>query len=271
MRQVKMNSKSIEKNIHGYPIRIFSFDCVDSTNRLLKNMASEGAPEGSVIIADMQTEGHGRLGRDFFSPSGTGLYMSILLRPQLSAQQSLLITTCAAVAAAEAIEKLSNKYAGIKWVNDIYIGGRKVCGILTEGSIEGDCLKYAVLGVGINLLHPDGGFPEDLRDSAGAVFSPGETTHTAEELRSMAVEYFLDSFLKYYSKLEQKEYLDAYRSRSIVYGKEITVIPPDTSPILAVAGNICDDFSLLIRFNDGSIQRLQAGEVSIKLEPSNIE
>ena len=144
---------------------------VTSTNTLLKQRSQSGAPHGLVIAAESQTSGRGRMGREFFSPDQTGVYFSILLRPTLSPSDALLITTCAAVACARALEKISGKTAQIKWVNDIYIDERKVCGILTEASFVQGKIDFAVLGIGINLYTPDNGFPADIKDKAGSLFT----------------------------------------------------------------------------------------------------
>ena len=143
---------------------------VTSTNTMLKERGSQGAKEGQVIIANMQTAGRGRIGRTFHSPSDTGIYMSILLRPtDLIPQDAVKITTLAAVCACEAIENVSGKSAAIKWVNDIFMDGLKVCGILTEAamSLESGNLDYVVLGIGLNAYEPEGGFPEESYNQSG--------------------------------------------------------------------------------------------------------
>ena len=140
------------------------FPVLPSTNDTVKALAAEGAPEGVVVLAEAQTAGKGRMRRQFFSPDGTGIYMSILLRPKLAAEDALFITTAAAAAVADAIEAATGENAGIKWVNDVYLRGLKVCGILTEGALgleEGN-LEYAVLGIGINAIAPQNGFPEEI-------------------------------------------------------------------------------------------------------------
>ena len=143
---------------------------VTSTNTLLKAQAEQGAPEGTVLIAESQTAGKGRLGRHFTSPPGTGIYFSLLLRPHCTAEKSLFITTTAAVAVCEAIEQVTGLNPQIKWVNDIYLNEKKVCGILTEASVdfENGGLNWAVLGIGINIAVPKEGFPEEIRSIAGA-------------------------------------------------------------------------------------------------------
>lgn len=145
---------------------------VTSTNTLLKVQAEQGAPEGTVLIAESQTAGKGRLGRHFTSPPGTGIYFSLLLRPRCTAEKSLFITTTAAVAVCEAIEQVTGLNPQIKWVNDVYLNEKKVCGILTEASVdfENGGLNWAVLGIGINIAVPEEGFPEEIRSIAGAIF-----------------------------------------------------------------------------------------------------
>lgn len=144
-----------------------------STNTLLREKARDGAKEGCTVIAGAQTSGRGRLGRNFYSPPDTGVYLSILLRPlSLAPSEAVAFTTMAAVAACEAIEKVSGRQAQIKWVNDIFMDGKKVSGILTEASLRPKSGKIdsIVLGIGINVYPPENGFPADLGQIAGSVF-----------------------------------------------------------------------------------------------------
>ena len=161
-------------------IQVFSE--LDSTNQYLKELAKEGAKAGTVIIANKQSAGRGRLGRSFFSPEGTGIYMSILLRPEMELQKSVRITSMAAVAVARAIERVSGIEAKIKWVNDIFLNGKKVCGILTESGINAitGTLEYAVLGIGINVGTIQ--FPEELKDIATSICNECNHTVTRTEL-----------------------------------------------------------------------------------------
>lgn len=146
----------------------------ESTNTLLREKANNGFPEGTVVLANTQTKGRGRRGRSFYSPADTGLYLSVLLRPDgMIPDQAVKITTMAAVAVCEAVEKISGKETWIKWVNDIYQEGRKISGILTEASIsmENGSVEYVILGIGVNVYPPKGGFPEDIRETAGSVLT----------------------------------------------------------------------------------------------------
>ncbi|MBR1765211.1 MAG: biotin--[Ruminococcus sp.] len=238
------------------------FKCVDSTNIRLRELAENGAPEGTAVIAGEQTKGRGRLGRSFYSPSDTGLYMSLLLRTEIPAQDAVLITTAAAVAAAEAIERVSGKKCGIKWVNDVYIGNRKVCGILTEASmsLESGGLEYAVLGIGINAYEPEGGFPEEIRDVAGAVFE----SRCADARCRLAGEV-LGRFMNYYRSLESRLFLDGYRSRLMWRGERISVISGKES-YPCVLEDVDDSCRLLVRTDSDERKTILSGEISIRKE-----
>lgn len=234
---------------------------VTSTNALIKTEAAKNAPEGRIIIAAEQTAGRGRFGRSFFSPTGSGLYISILLRPTLPVTAAVSVTAAAAAAVAEAIEKVADQKAEIKWVNDILVNGKKVCGILTEASldVESGALSYAVLGIGVNVYPPVGGFPADIKNKAGALSDTKQP-----RLKNRLAAEIITRFFSYYSSLAAKTYLDPYRSRCIVPGKNITVLSGDReTPAYAVM--IDDDCRLLVRYDDGSEEYLSSGEISIRL------
>jgi Biotin/lipoate A/B protein ligase family. len=172
-------------------------------------MASKGACEGTVIIASEQTQGRGRMGRTFFSPPSTGLYMSVILRPQLSLEDSLLITTGTAVAVAKAIETLTQKGVQIKWVNDLFMDGKKVCGILTEASlnVENGGLDYAVVGIGINVCTKD--FPNDLKDLAGSIF---DKKPQKGPVTSLLAAYVLNNLADIIENIADRTYLEEYKN-----------------------------------------------------------
>lgn len=245
---------------------------VTSTNELMKEEAKSAAPEGRVIIAFSQTHGKGRLGRTFFSPGGSGLYISVLLRPKMPAAKALMITAAAAVAVAEAVEKISGKAAGIKWVNDIYIDGRKLCGILTEASmnIEGGALDYAVLGVGINVYSPAGGFPDELKEKACCLLETeerGAKERIAAEVLTRFFKLYDDINLPAQSDSHPK-FLSEYKRRSVLTGKEVTVVRSGKEET-ALALSIDDDCRLIIRTAEGDLP-LSSGEVSVRLSPTDI-
>lgn len=234
------------------------FEEVTSTNDIIKNMARDGAPEWTVAVASSQSAGRGRMGRSFMSPTGTGLYMSVLLRPTFSADKSLYITTAAAAAVAKTIEKHTDKAAEIKWVNDIFVDGKKVCGILTEGQIgEGGRLKYAVLGIGVNLEAPRGGFG-DLESIAGALFENGGYDRERITLD------ILKSFAEYYKNLEAKPHYSDYVARDMLSGNTVNVLRAGEVVCEAKVHGIDESFALVIE-KDGKKEPLQSGEVSVKI------
>lgn len=246
--------------------RILEYDRVTSTNDLLKDLAQNGAREGTVIIASSQTGGRGRgVGRRFYSPEGSGLYMSLLLRPNGGAENSLGITTAAAVAVCRAIVRETGKEPKIKWVNDIIVDGKKVCGILTEAAFSsaGTGLDYAVLGIGINLFSPKEGFPEDIKDIAGALCDV-PVTDLRQRLARSVLEEFKDIYLGGMS-----DHMKAYRRFSCVIGREVRVYrspfaltaEPDA---IAYAYGIDDECRLLIRYPDGREEALFSGEISVR-------
>jgi len=235
---------------------------IDSTNIKVREMALEGESEGYTVISACQTLGRGRKGRSFFSPKDSGVYLSILLKPQnYTAKKAARITTMAAVAVCEAIEAISDKKAQIKWVNDIFVNGKKVCGILTEASfnLETGFLDYAVLGVGINVNYPKEGFPEELKNIAGAVFD-----EPCNDARNRIAAEFLNHFLYYYLSQEKKEYVLRYKERSLAIGRQVTVLSGNDK-IMATAVDIDDECHLIVRYEDGSEEALSSGEISIRL------
>ncbi len=234
--------------------------CVTSTNTIAKALAAEGARDGTVIIAGEQTEGKGRMGRSFYSPGSTGIYLSLILRPQLNLENSLLITTGTAVAVAKAIEKTAGVKAGIKWVNDIFVEGRKVCGILTEASInfENGGLEYAVVGIGVNVSTSN--FPDSIQGIAGSLF-----THKPEDqpVTSLLTAEILNQMAECMDSLADRKYLAEYRKRQIILGKHILVLKGNESRP-AKALDIDDQARLIVEYEDQTIETLSSGEVSIR-------
>lgn len=246
-----------EYTVGGF--RVSEFIELGSTNDYLKKLAAEGEPDGAVAIALSQSGGRGRLGRSFFSPE-SGLYMSVLLRRGIPVSLAHLITPLAAVAVSEALEKTGSERAGIKWVNDIYIGGRKVCGILTETHItsDGRSLDYAIIGIGINIKAPKGGFPDDIKYRAGAAFDdPDEGT------REQLADNILKSLERHLSRLGERAFVSAYRERSVLIGREVEIAEPSGS-ITARVIDIDGDCKLRVETPEG-VREIFAGEVSVRL------
>lgn len=237
---------------------------VDSTNAALRALAEQGAAEGTVVLAGAQSRGRGRYGRQFYSPAGTGVYLSILLRPAGDPQQAVLLTAAAAAAMCQAMEALGVENPQIKWVNDIFLQGKKVCGILSEASfsLETGAPEYVVVGAGINVYTPAGGFPPELADIAGAVWD----TPVPDGKNRLAAE-FLNRFWAMYRSGNPADFLEDYRRRSLVVGKPVTVLSGEARR-KALALGIDDRCRLRVRFEGGQEQALSYGEVSILPETS---
>ena len=232
----------------------------ESTNAAVREYAEQGMQEGFLLVAGEQTKGRGRYGRTFFSPQGTGVYFSLLLRPKgVLAQQGTGLTAMAAVAMCEAVKELSGKSTGIKWVNDIYVNGKKVCGILTEASmgLESGRLDYVILGAGVNVYPPETGFPESLIDKAGVVFDEMQ-----DDMKNRLIALFLENFGAYYLKQSEKSYIEKYKEYSLVTGKQIQVLSEYGKREAYVLG-IDDDCRLLVEYENGERATLSCGEISI--------
>ena len=238
-------------------LEIAALELAGSTNAVARELAREKRGQLAVIAA-RQTQGRGTNGRSFFSPGGTGLYMSALLRPAMSAEDALFLTAAAAVAVCEAAEELGSAPLGIKWVNDIMLGGKKVCGILTETSLAGSAVDYAVVGIGVNIAPPPEGFPGELEGVADAVFESAP-----EHARERLAAGILSRLLPLSESLSRASFLEEYRRRSVVVGRDIEVISPSGSKPARALG-IDSRCRLLVRYEDGGEEALLAGEVSIR-------
>lgn len=256
--KVKLNAKKLQKATSR--IKVYSFDTVDSTNEIAKDLAANGCDEGVVVCAERQTAGKGRLGRSFLSERG-GVYFSVVLRPQKEACDTLFITVAAAVAAARAIEHVSGNNCEIKWVNDIYINGKKVCGILTEGTFdESGNLNYAILGVGVNLFMPKNGFPKNL-PLANSVFNKDSKIVFKNRKKESFIAEFIKVFFEFCDNLSQKEFIEEYRQRSFLTGKEI-YYTKEGNTYKGVAVGIDDDANLIVKNGDKE-EKLSHGEIQI--------
>lgn len=255
-----LSTQSINKYLKS-DLDVTVLSSCTSTNDVLVDMAKQGAKHGTVVISTEQTKGKGRTGKSFYSPKDTGVYISILLRPDIPATESLFFTTSAAVATAKAIEDVSNKEAKIKWVNDVFIEGKKVCGILTEGSlnVETNKLDYAVVGIGINIIPPKGGFPKDIKKIATTVF---DKKADSKNKTSILIAHLLDYYMDYYKNPDN--YLEEYINRSCILGNMITV-SKGNNKFKAKAIDIDSKCRLKIENEYGEVVLLSYGEVSIDI------
>ena len=240
----------------GLHVRIV--EVCDSTNSALKRDAAS-LPADSVLIALTQTGGRGRLGRSFYSPPGHGLYISLLLRPALSQDDLTLLTPAAAVAVCRAVEGLFGVRARIKWVNDVYVREKKACGILTEAVFAPDGgLSHVVLGLGVNLTPPPGGFPAEISEIAGAVLT--EDRPGALPALAAAV---LTEFYSLYRALPARAFAQEYASRLLYVGRDVRIIRSETAAPARVLG-ADDRCRLLVRYPDGTEEALSGGEITLR-------
>lgn len=233
------------------------FRAVTSTNAILKEYARQDAPDHTVVVAEAQTEGRGRGEHSFFSPLGTGVYLSVLLRYGEKSFRPADITAAAGVAACEAIESISDRECKIKWMNDVYIEGKKVAGILAEsGRSDGNSYQkgaYVVVGVGFNLTHPEGDFPLEFRDRAGVIFDGTAPSLAREKL----VNAFVTSLRRILSRDSFSLY-GAYRDRLFILEERV-----EYGGRVATVSELLSDFRLQLTFDDGSVALLDSGEVSL--------
>lgn len=248
--------QSLKGAAKRYDISVF--ESVTSTNTLLKEMAEKGAADGTVVIAESQTAGKGRMGRSFFSPAGTGIYISVLVRSETEAEKAVLITARAAVAACRTIEKLTDKFPQIKWVNDIFSEGKKVGGILTEAAAVKEKIRYAVMGIGINVFVPAEGFPAEIKDTAGAICE-----ETITDLREKTAA----EFLNFFSSLSDYDIVfEEYKKRSLVLGRKAEIVNTATGSFYpATVLDIDPKCRLVIEDGNGEIKTLSSGEIRIKM------
>lgn len=227
---------------------------VDSTNSAAKRLAAGGAPHRTLVLAEKQTAGRGRRGRSFYSPAETGLYMSVLLRPNSTLQDALPVTAAAAVAVCRAAEALTGRRPGIKWVNDLFLDGRKISGILTEAisDFESGMAEAVIVGIGVNLRTTD--FPDELAGIAGSLH-PGQVTRNELAAR-IAAELF-----RLAEDLSSPSLMEEYRARSLILGKEIAFRQGDALR-RGRAAAIDNEGRLLVETDGGRIV-LKAGEVSV--------
>ncbi|MDF2616085.1 MAG: biotin-protein ligase [Sedimentibacter sp.] len=241
------------------PISVYKL--LPSTNTKAKEEAISNAVHGTVIFSDEQTSGRGRFGREFFSPADSGIYMSVILKPNLNVSSSVLVTTAAAVGVLKALDKFTDEKAQIKWVNDIFMNGKKVCGILTEAvtDFESGTVESIIVGIGLNVKTKKEDFPDELKDIAGSLFLKDAGT----SIRSQLAAEIINNILSISKDLENKEFLKIYKSRSLILGKQISYTK--NNKIEEGCAHDIDEFGrLVILKKDGKIEQLSSGEVSIK-------
>lgn len=237
------------KKLSGGKIEIY--EAIASTNDRAGLLAKDGCEDGFVVVAGTQTSGRGQKGRSFFCESGSGLYMSIVLRPDINPEESMKITAYAAVATAEAIESLAECDIKIKWVNDLYLNGKKLCGILTEGQAGGGRLRYAVVGIGVNTGKME--FPDELSGIATSVFNETGILISNDRLACEIIKRL---------KSADETYMERYRQRSCVIGKRVRIISGNRE-LEAEISDIDKNGFLVVKYGE-DVMTVNSGEVIMK-------
>jgi len=238
---------------------ILYFGETDSTNTRAKELADHGAPEGTVIVSEKQTDGRGRKGRNWFSPSREGIYVSLILRPGISPDEAPKTTLLTAVAVAEALISLTRLKVNIKWPNDILISGKKIAGILTEIKAEMDAIDYIIVGLGLNVNTPD--FPDDIREKATSILI--ETGAPFSRVR--VIKEYLKQYERYYKifgSIGFDPILARWKTLSNIIGQQITVESMGTEHTGQVQ-DIDKDGVLILKDNSGQYHRIFSGDVRL--------
>lgn len=256
-----LNTCFLGKNVEHFKV-------IGSTNDYAKKRAQEGCTEGTVVVADAQESGRGRLGRTWSSLDSKGIWMSVVLKPDLSPYDVQIITLAASVAVVSAIEKVTGIQSGIKWPNDVLLKGKKICGILTEMSSEMERVNYLILGIGLNVSQQKEDFPEELWDTATSIsMYLNDIKHTVTTFkRSDIIKSILSELEILYMEIcngKSCNILNKWRKYSVVIGKRIKVIYKN-SEIYGFAVDIMNDGRLIVHCDDGETREIISGEVSIR-------
>ncbi len=249
------------------------FNAIDSTNNHAKRLAFEGCEEGTVVTADIQTAGRGRLGRLWDSKGGRGIWMSVVLKPSVSPEDVQVITLGASVAVVKAIKNVTCMQAGIKWPNDIILGGKKVCGILTEMNCEIGRINFIVLGIGINVNHDIEDFPEELRNTAVSLKIHGSEASSQAPVfrRSDIIKNVLLELERIYSKInsettektEVKDIINEWKKFSVTIGSEVRFNIKGAG-YTGTAVDITGEGRLVVNCTDGTTREILSDEISIR-------
>ncbi len=240
---------------------ILYLDEVDSTNTAAKKEAENGAAHGTLVVSERQTGGKGRRGRVWDSPRGTGIFMTLILRPEMAPVHASMLTLVAALAVAGGIKECTGASSLIKWPNDIVMGGKKVCGILTEMSADPDCINYVAVGIGINVNREE--FPEEIREVAASIF-----TETGKKTkRSLLISAVMAAFERYYEifmkTADMSGLLEEYNGKLANCGRTVRVLDP-AGEYSGTAIGIDREGELLVEMEDRTVRRVLSGEVSVR-------
>lgn len=252
----RLSGNQIKELLGDADMPVYVFDALDSTNNEAKRRLAQNHAERFLVAAEEQTQGRGRRGREFFSPKNTGLYMTLVTTPKIQFEDALGITSYAALCVVNAIKKLTGKDAQIKWVNDVFLDGKKICGILTEAvsDFESGTVGAVLIGIGINLRQND--VPDDLKDIVGFLDCGGI-------IKNQLAAQIVNGLLQY--EAGNMDYIEEYKKRSLVLGRDIAYYKNNVR-FTGRAVDIDESGGLVVSLPEGSTETLKSGEISIQIE-----
>ena len=250
-------------NVNVVGSTLLCFDEMDSTNTYLKQLATSGTKDGTVVVADCQTAGRGRLSRQFQSPVGKGIYCSVLLRPIVPLERLSMVTALAGVAVCDAVERVCGVRPGLKWPNDPVLNRRKVCGILTELVSQFGEPPCVILGIGINVLQTETDFSPEVAEMATSLSMELGHPVSRPELTAALIEE-IDRLYDTLHSGDLSSYLAAYRKDCINIGKMVQLIQADGGRETVVAVDVDEQFELVVKTEDGTEKTVRTGEVSVR-------
>lgn len=257
------NQAALESALHTRWLgkNLIYLDEIDSTNTQVRRLADQGAPEGTVVVAEQQNAGKGRRGRSWVGPKGSGIWMSFLLRPEFAPEAASMLTLVAAMAVADGIREVCRLDCQIKWPNDIVADGKKLCGILTEMSSEMDSIHYVIVGIGINVGIRQ--FPEEIRETATSlVLCTGESVERAKLVDAVlrGWEHWYEVFLQ---TMDLEGLQESYNSQLVNMEREVKVLAPGGS-YTGISHGINKTGELIVELPDGELRNVMSGEVSVR-------
>lgn len=241
--------------------RTVYFDATDSTNVQAKRLAEAHAPHGTLVVSDRQDGGKGRRGRSWASPSGVGIWMSLILRPEIAPSSASMLTLAAALAVREGIQEETGLSPLIKWPNDLVLNGKKICGILTEMSTELMEIQYVITGIGINVNQRE--FPSEIRDTATSLSLEAGRSFRRSSLIAAILKAFEKDYAAFLKTGDLSLLLEEYNACLVNRGKEVCILDP-SGEYRAVAEGIDESGSLLVTLPDGTRREIISGEVSVR-------
>lgn len=242
--------------------KTYRYEMVDSTNTMAKRLAAEGAEEGTVVIAETQRKGRGRLGRKWESPKG-GLWFSLILRPKTHPSKLSLITFMSSVAVAKALQEMYGLAVQVKWPNDVLVGNKKVCGILTEANVKGEVVNFVVVGIGINVNIDLHSFPQNLRESAISLKILLQKTVDKEKL----LQLLFKKFKHYYGLFQREKYhvlLAEWKELAAFLGKPVEIASLGER-FVGKAVDVDENGALIIELENGSLRKIFSGDISLRI------